>query len=214
MYQFHRIRNVARGLAQRFGPEMLKQLMWNAEYLHGRWNSLDNTKGDCVYPCIEKHSHNGKILDLGCGSGNTANELSADSYCSYVGVDIAEVAINKAIERTKVSDRAHKVRYVQSDVMTYKPEHQFDVILFRESIYYVPWSRIESVLKRYSSFLSERGVMIVRLFNCRGKHAKILDVIESNFDIVEKALFNGAVTAVIVFRPIGGRDHSQASVLD
>lgn len=198
MYWMKKLQNVGRGLAQRFGNEALKKGIWDAEYARGRWDCLDDTSGDCVYSLLEKYVNGGNILDLGCGSGNTGNELSENSYRAYVGVDIAQVALQKASRRSKENGRGEKNSYVQSDIINYVPCERFDVILLRDSIYYLPFSKIKPVLTRYSQYLNENGVFIVRLFDCQGKHGKLLKLIESSFAIVEKALFNGA-TAVLVF---------------
>ena len=73
-----------------YGPSGIKRVLWNREYSTDKWNFADNTVGDCVYAHLERHAANGSILDLGCGSGNTANELAVDAYQNYVGVDISE----------------------------------------------------------------------------------------------------------------------------
>ena len=58
-----------------YGPSGLKKVMWDREYASDKWNFADNTAGDCVYPLLEKYAAGGTIMDLGCGSGNTANEI-------------------------------------------------------------------------------------------------------------------------------------------
>ena len=40
------------------------------------------------------------VADLGCGPGNTANELAETAYRNYIGVDISEEALAKAARRT------------------------------------------------------------------------------------------------------------------
>ena len=90
---------------------------------------------DCVYTHIEKHAKNGDILDLGCGPGAVGSELSAAAYHSYTGVDICDVAIEKAKSRAAENHRADKNAYFQSDILTYIPKQHFDVIFFGDSIY-------------------------------------------------------------------------------
>ena len=85
-----------RGFLMSYGPPGIKKRMWDKEFSGEKWNFIDNTLGDCVYPHLEKYAQGGDILDLGCGPGNTANELSADAYGSYIGVDISEAALAKA----------------------------------------------------------------------------------------------------------------------
>ena len=54
-----------------------------------------------MYQFLEKYANSGNILDLGCGPGNTANELKEQVYQSYIGVDISDAALAKAVKRTE-----------------------------------------------------------------------------------------------------------------
>src|ERR1019366_1801099 len=200
MHLAQKARNVWRGLLQTRGTENVKRSLWNKEFTGGRWISLDNTPGDCVYAYVEKYARNGSILDLGCGSGNTGNELEAKTYRHYTGVEISDVAIEKARRRTEENRRADKNSYFQSDILSYAPTQQYDVILLREVIFYVPRAKIRSVLNRYSEYLKEGGVFIVRICNIAGKYKIFVDTIESNFLVVEKYVADQTTTAVIVFR--------------
>jgi len=196
-----RARNKVRGFFQRYGMRSIKRRMWNTEYFTGRWSCLDATPDDCVYRYIVKYANQGSILDLGCGAGNTGNELPEAAYQDLTGIDISDVAVEKAIERTQQFGRTSKNHYAQGDIVAYQPTQQFDVILFRESIYYVPFSKIKGMLERYSSFLGNGGVFIVRLYEYTGRYEEVPDIIEKNFHLVEKALFDDPRAAVIVFRP-------------
>lgn len=193
-------RNVLRGLLQAYGTRNLKRQLWNIEFAQGRWDCLDRTPGDCVYPYVEKFVNNGAILDLGCRSGSTGNELGATTYQHYTGVDISDVAIEKARKRTTENRRGDKNHYFQSDIFSYVPARQYHVILFRDSIYYVPRGKIKAMLDRYSKYLKECGVFIMRMYNGSDKYKAIVDTIESNFEVVEKYLSDQPKAIVIVFR--------------
>ncbi|MFO1478373.1 MAG: class I SAM-dependent methyltransferase [Verrucomicrobiota bacterium] len=157
-----KFKNIARGLKQRWGTASMKRELWNREYAEGRWDSIDDTSGDPVYPFIEKYCHGGSLLDLGCGKGSTGCELASPAYAFYTGVDIADVALQQAGQRSAALGRSTKNRFVQSDIALYEPDRKYDVILFRESIYYIPKARVPSVLERYKSHLTPRGVFIIR----------------------------------------------------
>jgi SAM-dependent methyltransferase len=181
----------------------MKRALWNREFAGGRWSCLDDTRGDCLYPYVEKHARNRNILDLGCGSGNTGIELGEGAYQHYTGVDISDAAIEQAKKRTEDNRRANKNSYFQSDILSYVPTQQYEVILFREAIYYLPQAKIKSMLDRYSKSLNESGVFIVRMLGTTGRGKQIIDIIESDFEVVDKYLSNQTptTTAVIVFRP-------------
>lgn len=207
MQMVQRTLTIMRGLLKRYGPSKIKTRLWDQEFASGHWDFIDNTIGDCVYPHLEKHLKSGSLLDLGCGPGNTANELAADSYKTYVGVDISETALAKAIKRTEQNGRAGKNSFACSDFLSYRPTQKFDVVLFRESMYHVPLGKVKLILDHFSKYLKDEGVFIVRMntTDSKGGHRSRLtaaiDVMEDNFDVMEKRQYDGSGATVIAFRP-------------
>ena len=195
--------NVFRALVQAYGPKSAKRYLWNREFAEGRWDFLDKTGDDTARIKIEKYAREGHILDLGCGSGTTGLELDVHKYTSYFGVDISEVAVEKAKIRARELGRDAVNKYCAADILTYVPNQQFDLILFGDSIYYIPYAQISSLLKRYSSYLVTGGAFLVRIHDVSGKHARILETIENTYAVIEKDLrpSNGPVTCIAVFRP-------------
>ena|ERR1043166_5677762 len=193
-----KIKNTIRRFLHGWGSNVVKRELWNEEFATGRWDHIDKTADDCVYSFIEKYARAGNILDLGCGSGNTGSELKASSYRNYTGVDISDVATAKARKRSEECGRATKNRYLESNIFSYIPMRKYEVILFRESIYYVPPMRIRKMLKRYSQYLASDGVFIVRMYD-RRKYLSIIETIEKNFHVLEKSRPEGLESIVIVF---------------
>jgi SAM-dependent methyltransferase len=196
------------GLLKRHGPSRIKKALWDREFSSGKWNFIDETAGDCVYLHLEKYARKGDILDLGCGPGNTANELAATSYRTYVGVDISDQALQKARDRTHASGRTQANRFEQGDFLSYVPNGRYDVILFREAMYHVPVRKVERMLDRYSKHLNEGGVFIVRMFACTASGVKhnrraraTVRVVEKAFEIVERSQYGALGPTVVVFRP-------------
>src|SRR5271155_713184 len=209
MYIVDRTLTFVRGFLLSYGPSGVKKRLWDKEFSSTKWDFIDNTVGDCVYPYLEKYAQHGNILDLGCGPGNTANELTAEVYRSYVGVDISEAALAKAVKRSQENGRADKNSFVASDFLGYKPTQGFDIILFRESLYHVPYGQVKPILDKYSKNLKAGGVFIVRLYAGDHRPGKIkrrvtrkLDLIEREFNMVESRRFDTpALPTVLVFRP-------------
>jgi SAM-dependent methyltransferase/rhamnogalacturonyl hydrolase YesR len=194
-----------RGALASYGPSVIKRALWDREYSSGKWNFNDNTPGDCLYPYLEKYAANGSILDLGCGSGNTANELAFSAYGSYRGVDISDVALERARRWSEANGRAEKNSFVRADFLNYVPDRRFHVILLRESLYHVPLGSVKSTLDRFSKYLEESGVFIVRIFTIENGRKKprptaMVRIIESNFDVLEQGRFGENGATVIVFR--------------
>ena len=205
-----KISDKMRGILQIYGTSKIKQRLWDDDFTHGRWERIDKTPGDCIYPRIEKAANGGSILDLGCGSGNTANELAVDMYRDYTGVDISSAAIAKAQKRTEANCRAHKTSFLQSDIDNYVPDRQFDVILFRESIYYIRRAKIQAILERYSEWLTPEGVFIVKIWHGRKKGKGIVDIIKNRFEVIEEYWPEQTESVLLVFR---GNAHRAAVAL-
>lgn len=209
MHIARRALTFVQGFLTSYGPSSIKKLVWDRDFSGNKWDFIDNTVGDCVYPHLEKYARNGNILDLGCGPGNTANELASDVYKSYIGVDISEVALAKAVKRTEENGRADKNSFVRSDFLGYTPTQEFDVILFRESMYHVPYGQVLKILEKYSKHLKKNGVFIVRLYLGDSRPGKIkfrvkrkIDLIKRAYDVVESHQYDTpALPTVLVFRP-------------
>ena len=196
----------ARGFLLSYGPQSVKRKFWEKEYRENKWHFAENSADDCIYPNLEKYARNGSILDLGCGSGNTGNELAESAYSSYLGIDISEEALAKAVKRSESNGRSHKNKFVRSDFLGFQTNEKFDVILFRESLYHVPLEKIKNLLDNLSAHLKPNGVFIVRLYITRDgvikfRPKKMIDIIAKNFPVLENDLYADIGAVVIVFKP-------------
>jgi 2-polyprenyl-3-methyl-5-hydroxy-6-metoxy-1,4-benzoquinol methylase len=208
-----RILRIGESALKSYGPSSLKRILWDKEYAGNKWDFADHTESDCVYSHLEKHAGSGSILDLGCGTGNTANELATNAYEKYLGVDISEVCLTKARRRSQENGRAAKNQFVYGDLLQFSTAQVFDVILLRESLYHVPIEKIESTLNRYAKNLKDKGVFIVRLYTLdtdqrnptygtpKPRPTAMIRVIERKFDVVENCHYRESGSTVIVFRP-------------
>jgi SAM-dependent methyltransferase len=213
MYIVDRTLTFVRGMEMSYGASGLKKRLWDKEFSSTKWDFIDNTTGDCVYSHLEQHARGGDILDLGCGPGNTANELALEAYRSYIGVDISEAALAKATRRSRECGRSDKNSFVRSDFLGYEPTKEFDVILFRESLYHVPYGQVLPILKKYSKHLKENGVFVVRLYagdiqtsQPKFRVTRKLDLLKREFEIVESRQYEQpGIPTVLVFRPRRGK---------
>jgi SAM-dependent methyltransferase len=201
MYVTRRVGKILRGIIYKYGTESLKKRLWNWDYSRSRYGYGSSAR-DFLYPFLVEHAHNDSILDLGCGEGKTANELDQEAYTKCVGVDISDVAIAKARAWTERSGRDGKNLFYCSDFESFVPSQQFDMILFRDSLYYLPQPKIKTTLDRYSAFLKEGGCFVVRLCEGVGRHAPIVEAIEANFSVTGKRISEAGAVA-IAFRPHG-----------
>ena len=194
-----KIKNILRAIKQGWGTARMKQDLWDKEYAGGQWDLCKDTRNDPVYRYIRKYCNNGAVLELGCGSGQTGIEMEPDTYQHYTGVDISDVAIQAAMRRSEDNGRGGKNRYAQSDILTYLPDRRFNVVLFRDSIYYVPRGQLRSTLDRYAACLGEGGVFVVTVFSRQG-YRKCIEMVENSYQVLEEYSASASEALIVVFR--------------
>ncbi|MBS3919783.1 MAG: methyltransferase domain-containing protein [Deltaproteobacteria bacterium] len=114
-----RLKTALCGLLKRCGPSFLRARIWDREFDSGQWDYLDSTKDDYIYGYLKNYAADGRILDMGCGSGNTGTELAYDSYSAYDGVDISTLAVRRAEKRSEMEGRQRKNQYIVGDILTF-----------------------------------------------------------------------------------------------
>lgn len=195
------LRKIATAISKRWGSPDAKRQTWDLEYASGKWTydraGINNERQEPIYSYLERYGNDGSVLDLGCGSGMTALEMK-NNFREYTGVDVSEVAVNKARSLlSEEADRCGKVRFFAADIYSFVPDRRFSVILFRESIYYVPQHRIKAMLQRYRAHLLDDGVFIVRLCDTN-RYKGIIRIVESNFRMIEKYTPRNSSAVVLV----------------
>ncbi len=194
-----RLKTALCGLLKRCGPSLLRARIWNKEFDSGRWDYLDATKDDYIYGYLQNYAAGGKILDMGCGSGNTGTELAYDSYSAYDGVDISTSAVHRAVKRSEMEGRQRKNRYFIGDMLTFTTDEMYDVILFRESMHYFSTRKVVKILDRYKTHLTDTGVLIVRLCD-RLRYWEILTVIRKRFRVLAEHPHPTTKAIIVIFR--------------
>lgn len=149
-----------------------KAAAWNQEFKTDAWDQ--ETKDDPIYPVLQKYP--GSVLELGCGTARTPVEME---FATYTGVDLAAVAIAKA----QLKSPQHQ--FAVSSMESYVPTRKYDVILFRESIYYV--RRVCDLLTRLQPYLEDTGVFIARIHD-RDRHWAVIGEITRNRPVKDAIL--------------------------
>jgi len=95
-----------------------------------------------------------ELLDVGCGSGVLQQRMAC---ARYVGVDMNACAIAEAEARS-----SETVKFLCAPVESYAVPGSFDVIVFNESLYYMPDP--VAILRRHLQHLKPGGVVVVCMF--------------------------------------------------
>lgn len=156
---------------------------WNHQYAVGRWDKLKAPEEQARFAAtarlLVRHVPPGHVLEIGCGESLLLQRLKPTDYRSWLGVDISEIAI----QRAQAFAREH-VHYVVADMETMTPDGMFDAIVFTESIYYS--TDCARLLRRFSRCLNPKGLFVVSI--CRTKRsARVWEAIHAVVGVVATA---------------------------
>jgi 2-polyprenyl-3-methyl-5-hydroxy-6-metoxy-1,4-benzoquinol methylase len=162
-----------------YRPQTVSVETWDSEYRAGRWDyldTLDNIGGLLTVFGYCQYLSPNSILDVGCGEGLLAKKLTALDYEKYLGIDISSEAVAKAV---KLRGDA-RTRFSVSNALTFVAQTPFDVIVFNQSLYYMPDP--VGAIRRYAGFLTSSGRMIVSMYDC-GRTRAAWSLIADHIDV-------------------------------
>ena len=120
--------------------------------------SLRPTRRDVkkiVLPLLEKNN-NMKILDIGCGTGQLAKEISDEyPFVDYLGIDVTKNMISLA----KKSNDGKKVRFINKSVDDFICDERFDIIICTHAFPYFP--NKEKAMSKMYKLCKEGGKVII-----------------------------------------------------
>lgn len=177
----------------RFGGPVLRRQAFDQKYNSGHWNYFDKEDRTEIVKVIEKYARYGHILDMGCGTGTLASMINPDAFEYYLGVDVSSEAIKRARKY-----ECKKIEFKNSDMQSYWCNDTFDLILFEESLYYVPFFR-KRLLRRCVRWLRSQGLVIVTMAD-PSRFTGMVKMIRKNFHIIEERHFPNSQRLLLVFR--------------
>ena len=180
-------------LVTRFGPQKLRSLAFDEKYRRGDW-SFRNSDANELSTVVREYLMNGDLLIMGCGGASVLEGLEETGLQSALGIDLSEEAIRLAKRYA-----SKKSSFQLADMMTFECPQSYDVILFSESLYYVPFSSQEGFLRRLGQHLKPNGVFIVTFAQAK-RYETILEKIRQNFLVLNDCAFLGSTRHVIVFK--------------
>lgn len=151
-------------------------------------------KGEPFRQAIARHEHylalkmgineNMKVLDVGCGVGGPAREISTFTGCQVVGLNNNDYQVERANFAASKCGLADKVHFVKGDFMQmdFEPE-SFDAVYAIEATVHAPvlegvYSEIYKVLKPGGVFGVYEWVMTDKYDETNEEHRKIAYGIE------------------------------------
>ena len=146
--------------------------------------------GDELTAALEGFAPTGDVLELACGSGGWTEKLLR--HASHLtAVDGAAEMLARA--RARVGDDA-RVRFVQADLFTYRPDRRYDVVFFGFWLSHVPLERFESFWALVADCLRPAG----RVFFVDDAHRTDEELIEgAASSTIQRRLDDGSTFRVV-----------------
>ena len=120
-----------------------------ADYLN---QGLDLPGGDEVAAALDAFQPTGSVLELACGPGVWTGQLLRHAS-ELTAVDASPEML--AIAAARVGDQ--RVRFVEADLFTWKPDRRFDVVFFGFWLSHVPDERFASFWSLVADCLEPAG---------------------------------------------------------
>lgn len=166
------------------------QEKFDHEFAAGKWSYLASSSREvprygAVAAYIEWSCPEGEgVLDLGCGEGVLFRYLSDRHKKGYVGVDVSDVALNKA--------RAADIQKLYCSPMEkFIPPRPFGLIIFNEVLYYT--TAPFDVMGYYRPYLTPDGCAILSLFRFKGNESAIWSGLdERGWDVLDRTKITSA----------------------
>lgn len=134
-----------------FAARQMGRLLLKSPYDTSWWNS---SKYRLSLQRFDPLPRDARVLDLGCGLGQTSFFLSKQ-VAEVTGVDLSEFAIQFA----KKNYQRSNLHYVQADIFFYQPEVLVDAVFCMDLIEHFNLQKVPKLLQRISGFLKTGGLL-------------------------------------------------------
>jgi SAM-dependent methyltransferase len=112
---------------------------------------------DELLAAVDSFRPRGDVLELACGRGLWTERL-LDHAATLTAVDAAPEML--AIASARIEDE--RVRFVEADIFSWRPEHRYDAVFFGFWLSHIPLDRFEGFWSLVADCLEEDGrVMFV-----------------------------------------------------
>lgn len=153
---------------------------WDAHYRKKK-HAILNYDG-WLEKYFSKFPANGKIIDLGCGSGSDTEALLKNGF-SVCSVDFSEEALS--IMKTLVPE-AHTLKIDMTEKLPFG-DNEFDVVVADLSLHYFEWELTKQIVSEIKRILKNDGMLVARFNSDKdyGFGAEKGEVIEPGLRLVE-----------------------------
>lgn len=101
------------------------------------------------------------LLDVGCGEGQAAIFFAKNGY-TVSAFDIADSGIKKA--QAIASQHHLDIDFFKANILDYRLEHNFDIILSSGTLQYIPPSYRKEIIDNYKKHTNINGIHLMNVF--------------------------------------------------
>ncbi len=152
-------------MANRWGSRRLRAWSQNDQYRRGRWARLAASRRPLVVELVSDLAAGGAVVEFGCGEGHLALAVDPAAYSTWVGYDIASVAV----ERARQQAGSNRCRFEVLDCAAWPGDSGLQLIVSEECLYYLHGADLRRFLERCRASLVPHGAMLVT-FSRAGRH--------------------------------------------
>lgn len=182
-------------IASRFLGKRLQSAAFDAKYRAGQWGTAKESEP--LAREIGLLACGGNILSLGCGSNALGQLIDPFLYDRFVGVDLSYEALE--IARRGAAAKAYFFHDDMESFLNWNTT-RFQVVVFPESIYYVPLSSVLDILTRiFWRIPIDTGCIVVTISD-PVKHAGYIKLIRDNFRVDTDQPVSGKTRHLLIFR--------------
>ena len=116
-----------------------------------------------VWKILRKGVREGRVLDVGTGTGLLAIELAKVKSCRFdiISIDISENMIRRAVDNAKQAGVEDKIRFLVATAAAFPfPDNSFDLVMSYASLHH--WLEPVTVFNEVERVVKESGSFIIR----------------------------------------------------
>lgn len=166
--------------------------VWDQKASSAQFNVIDN-RHKAVFEVMNKYAKAGKLLDIGCGTGQLVIEAANNGWKS-VGIDYASSMIEICKLNAGVDNK--RIEFYCASIFDYDVlESEYDVISAQGLIEYISHDELNILLKKVSSGLKDGGSIALgsrnRLFNLHSLNE--YSTLELKLGVIDKLMHESII---------------------
>lgn len=132
----------------------------------GQWADARNrlSPGKLVEDFSLKIKKQGKVLDIGCGTGCPIAKYLSDKGFFVTGIDISENMLKKAIDQ-----KIKNAQFYLCDFFEFKPDEKYDGIIAFDSFFHFPQKRQHEIYAKIADWINRDGYLLFTHGNKEGE---------------------------------------------